>query len=621
MKRENDTPATKETWLQRQDTELEWFHPAYRAIWLNPAIRQRNGTALFSRQPALFPRPVNAVYPAHTKDELLERRQRRLEKKYHPDDPDEYYYPEFLEFHGGKVKLKNRLTRFKPSSLRNQILKPYNKARSEYPTLSNWRDARRFRQHFLFKYFHRSMFLLFDFDAHSQDDLDLLPARLQKFKEVSSEWTLLCNRSPGRLINDQRVTGIHAWVILDQPYSVQFLENEIVCSLKREFSEFSEIYCGLNKPMRIPGQKYLEPVSLDTEGNIHDLPLNGSSSACYDALCEQLEEITRAGTLTSLDQIKKLFSIRSLKQPGKEKSEAGVCANKYVTASTSTSTKTGDTYKLICYESGRLVRMHDGDKAKQIEIIDQVKQAVRHRTSGGTAGDELELNRKVTSVVKKHFDEYEPTLSSGTSRSLDVDPVDLDTHLARIGISTVSRAFVQRWLPVAKAYKGFVATRPRTRRTGKTMWELAGSQRRYNKIRNELIDRGVWFVAKEKSAETHKCQQVVLSPSIADAASIHSAQGPGADNVECCWLCEQPTTATAEFYEVEDRLGRNVDALLCSSCHGTVIHASLAESAQIIELIAIDAPVVSTWESEADVSWDGHQNRHETIWEAPAIEE
>jgi len=89
---------------------------------------------------------------------------------------------------------------------------------------------------------------------------------------------------------------------------------------------------------------------------------------------------------------------------------------------------------------------------------------------------------------------------------------------------------------------------------------------------------------------------------------------------ERCWLCENEVDVAASFFEVEDRLGRNVDALLCSSCHGTVIHASLAESAQIIELIAVNAPVVSTCEfEEEDASWRGRQDAPETIWEAPAV--
>ena len=453
-------------WIERQESELKWFHPAYQAIWLRPAIRQRDGTALFSTQPALFPRPQQAVYPANTNDELVHRRKRQLLPKGHPDDPDEYFYPETVTFHEGRVTLTNRLKRFRPRFLRNHILKPYNRRPEEYPGRTHWGDGRTFRQHVLFRYLHKSMFLLFDVDAHNDEDRDLLSKRLSVFRDMSHGWTTLFNRSPGCELGGLRVTGVHAWVILDALYDVQYLQEEVVIPLKRSFPEFKEIYCGVDKPVRIPGQKYLEPVSISSDGTIVDLPLNGFSSESYDALSEQLTRITAQGQLTTVTQI--LKAIRPQRVLKEIKTEARVCANKYVTASGDRSGNQ-DTFGLISEESGRLVRRYHGDRAYEQRIVDLVKKYLLQSTSGATSRDTEELYRKVSQTVRKHLSTYDAMRNAASPVSLSVDEEALDAHLADEGVSTEARLFVQRWLPVARTCKGFVATRPRKRRVGKTM--------------------------------------------------------------------------------------------------------------------------------------------------------
>jgi hypothetical protein len=509
-------------WIERQEEELSWFHPAYQAIWLRPAIRQKDGTALYSTQPALFPRPQKAIYPANTKDELLHRRKRQLLPKGHPDDPDEFCYPETVTFHGGRVTLENRLQRFRPKSLRNHILKPYNDHPDKYPETLSWGDGRRFRQHFLFKYFYKTMFLLFDFDAHNEEELDELPRRLVRFKEISQGWTTLFNRSPGSELNGKRVTGIHAWVILDRCHDARFVHQHMVLPLKRSFSDFKEIYCGVDKPIRVPGQKFLEPVSVSSDGTIVDLQLNGSASECYDALTQQLTDITSHGQLTSIKEI--VNNINPGAFTKKKKSEAGRCANKYVTASSDRS-RNQDTFALIAKESGRLVRHFEGDGSLEPQIVDLVKQHVIRHSCGATARDAEELHRKVSQVVQKHLRAYDPCRAASSPVLLSIDEAVLDQYLAEEGVSDEARLFVKRWLPVAQACKGFVATRPRNRCVGKTMWEIAGSQRRFNRVFNELIDHHILFIAKGEDGLRRKCRQTVLHPELVERMTAVAGSG------------------------------------------------------------------------------------------------
>jgi hypothetical protein len=242
---------------------------------------------------------------------------------------------------------------------------------------------------------------------------------------------------------------------------------------------------------------------------VEDVEQDGTPAGCYHALCAQLDQITHLTTLNALSVL-----AHAVASGGDIKRDIrrSVCTPLPNPAPTKPHSQ--NTYTMIRHLSGRAVRAHRGDRSCFRQIVEEVKAEVRRLTEGHTAQNEAELDRKVFPVVERHLKTYQATkkrrFHAIGRRRLQLDTATVLDVCTQLECSDEAKHFMARWFPEATRCNGYIVTRPR--KSGVSLWGLAGSQRKFNRIYEELIAKHILMTGQVRDRFAHKCRQIVLGP-------------------------------------------------------------------------------------------------------------
>lgn len=352
--------------------------------------------------------------------------------------------------------------------------------------------------------------------------------------------------SPGDEVDDEHVQGLYAWIKLSTPVLVgdlrrltgHWVEHHSLRNVDGHNLEFNTD--TLNRPIRIPGQRYVELANVDPDKRhfttIEPDDPKGKKKVNVNErrfafVLESWANLDSVDPASLFDKTKNLSRRKRSRRASPVLRSFPDLNNKYAD---------GHTFTTICHAAGALVRSHHGRRDMRDDIIHGVKaQVILRHGQGNTCSDPAILHKKVSREVDRLLSSYKPLDKKAVALrrnrkakqrelidkadKMKIDPIrhitsgQLSTVLANIGVSEKTIVFMTKWLVAAKSQNGRVAVKRRAASDqGVTMIELAANERRYRQIASEIKQWGLWHVLEDHNHFLHVCSLITLSQKVID---------------------------------------------------------------------------------------------------------
>jgi hypothetical protein len=313
--------------------------------------------------------------------------------------------------------------------------------------------------------------------------------------------------SPGDIWHGQHLQGLHVWFRLETALPRDELASRMSTFVQTHCIHGEVFPCMstgenpelLDRAVRLPGQPHQYLVNIDVNSrSINRVCLDNDYVSQFMTVLDKWESVAtvplsllpvepeetgRDGASISLPPI----SPKHMSTPSPPSPSPGEERDR------------GDTMALIRQVAARVVRSYQGRKDRASEIEVQVAKDVRRLVcrSSATCDTPGLLERKVKPVVAFYLAGYDPAKAARRTIRLDDDEIvqplrnvatgSLANVLKAKGVSDGVIAFMANLLSVLIVQHGRVAVRRRSKSTtGTTLAELAGSRRKWDRIRDEV---------------------------------------------------------------------------------------------------------------------------------------